>query len=542
MLRTAVLIAAALLLSTLAAEAPARDDYAAVRAKAFEHAQMAASSPSAVALAQSAARLGSRDPALAALIRERQEAEGRYAAADAVLAAARGKADPISLDRVKNLGPLVEQERAQLDALDARLRRDYPAFAELISPAPLPLQDTQALLGPDEALLLILPTPRGVQLFALRHDRIEWARGEATEAEVERLTERLRVAVDPVGAVRAAQDASGGAARDSEPAGFPRAEAYRLYGSVWAPVAGTIGDAETVYVVAGGALGSLPLSLLVTAPPRGSDLDPSSLRATPWLIKRHALSSLPSVSSLKALRSAAPRAAHEGFAGYGDPVLGDPAAAGALNPARYVRGSAADVAALKSLPSLPGTRRELGAMARAFRAPASAVKTGPAATERAVRGDDLSGVSVVAFATHGLLGGEFAGLAEPALVLTPPEQPSEADDGLLTASEAANLKLSADWVVLSACNTAEGGERLSGLTRAFFYAGAKAVLASHWRVRDDAAARLTADALTLYARKPEMGRAQALRRAALKLMADRSDPFFASPAAWAPFVVIGDGR
>jgi CHAT domain-containing protein len=84
----------------------------------------------------------------------------------------------------------------------------------------------------------------------------------------------------------------------------------------------------------------------------------------------------------------------------------------------------------------------------------------------------LSRYQVVAFATHGLVAGEIKGLAEPGLVLTVPDQPTEADDGLLTASEVATLALDADWVILSACNTAAGdkpgAEALSGLARTFF--------------------------------------------------------------------------
>jgi len=83
---------------------------------------------------------------------------------------------------------------------------------------------------------------------------------------------------------------------------------------------------------------------------------------------------------------------------------------------------------------------------------------------------------VLTFATHGLLAGDLKGLSEPALVLTPPKEGTELDDGLLTASEVAQLKLDADWVILSACNTAApdgtpGAEGLSGLAKAFFYAG-----------------------------------------------------------------------
>src|SRR5205814_8087133 len=87
------------------------------------------------------------------------------------------------------------------------------------------------------------------------------------------------------------------------------------------------------------------------------------------------------------------------------------------------------------------------------------------------------------------------GLAEPSLALTLPKQPTDLDDGLLTASEVAQLKLNADWVVLSACNTAAGdrpgAEALSGLARSFFYAGARALLVSHWAVASNAATRLT---------------------------------------------------
>jgi CHAT domain-containing protein len=107
----------------------------------------------------------------------------------------------------------------------------------------------------------------------------------------------------------------------------------------------------------------------------------------------------------------------------------------------------------------------------------------------------LADYRAVYFATHGLLAGDVKGLGEPSLALTIPNEPSELDDGLLTASEVAQLKLNADWVVLSACNTAAGdkpgAEALSGLARAFFYAGARALLVSHWAVDSDAATRLT---------------------------------------------------
>ena len=179
----------------------------------------------------------------------------------------------------------------------------------------------------------------------------------------------------------------------------------------------------------------------------------------------------------------------------------------------------------------------------------SAVVLGKDMTEAAVKAAPLSRYRIVHFATHGLLAGETAQLitarAEPALVLSPPDQPTEEDDGLLTASEVAGLKLDADWVVLSACNTAGGDERsaeaLSGLARAFFYAGARALLVSHWPVNSYAATMLTSRTFAEMRKSPTIGRAEGFRRAMLGLMSDDKRPWAAHPSMWAPFVVVGAG-
>jgi CHAT domain-containing protein len=144
-----------------------------------------------------------------------------------------------------------------------------------------------------------------------------------------------------------------------------------------------------------------------------------------------------------------------------------------------------------------------------------------------------------------LVAGEIAGLGEPALALSRPARASELDDGLLTASEIARLNLNAEWVVLSACNTAAGdkagAEAFSGLARAFFYAGARTLLVSHWPVDSSAAVQLTTTTFETLQQHPGMGRAEALRRSMLAYMHDRSNPLNAYPAFWAPFAVVGEG-
>jgi CHAT domain-containing protein len=174
---------------------------------------------------------------------------------------------------------------------------------------------------------------------------------------------------------------------------------------------------------------------------------------------------------------------------------------------------------------------------------------GSAATETTVKAlsdqGRLASYRVVHFATHGLLAGETESVgsgAEPALLLTPPDEATQADDGLLTASEVAHLKLNAQWVVLSACNTAggakAGAQPLSGLARAFFYAGARSLLVSHWYVDSDAAVKLVTGTFARAKLNPSEGRAEAVRRAMLALI-DSSGG--AHPATWAPFVVVGEG-
>ncbi|MDP6068841.1 MAG: CHAT domain-containing protein [Alphaproteobacteria bacterium] len=120
------------------------------------------------------------------------------------------------------------------------------------------------------------------------------------------------------------------------------------------------------------------------------------------------------------------------------------------------------------------------------------------------KGMDLSRIAVLAFATHGLVPGDLNGLLQPALALSSPKVTGSKDDGLLTMGEILGLKLDADWVVLSACNTGSdegaGAEAVSGLGRAFFYAGTRALLVSNWPVETTSAKTLTTDLFRRHAK------------------------------------------
>jgi len=318
-------------------------------------------------------------------------------------------------------------------------------------------------------------------------------------------------------------------------------------------------------VLADGGLQSLPFSVLVTKdpPPINKELmeedqlayftvqdeDLEAYRNTPWLIDSYAVSTIPAVSSLAVLRALARRStAPDPLIAFGDPLLGgDAGTSRGLDPRLlFKRGTVADTDAVRQLPRLPDTATELQSLARTLRAGKNALYLRAEATEQRVRTVSLDRARVVAFATHGLMAGEFGQLAEPALVLTPPAQATATDDGLLTASEIAQLRLNADWVVLSACNTAAadgtpGAEGLSGLAKAFFYAGTRALVVSHWAVFSDAARRLTTAMFAEAARNPGLGRAETLRRAMRTVRSEKDHPEYAHPTFWAPFVVVGEG-
>ncbi len=132
------------------------------------------------------------------------------------------------------------------------------------------------------------------------------------------------------------------------------------------------------------------------------------------------------------------------------------------------------------------------------------------------------------FATHGLLAGETEALAlskaEPALLLTPPQQATTEDDGLLTASEVAQLKLDADWVVLSACNTAQRRQAGRGGTirprASLFLCGCASATCVALGVNSDATVKLVTKAFDELKANPGLGRSEALRRSMLALCLD----------------------
>ena len=535
-----------------------------VRARAFMAAQDLDRSSAGAALAQASARVAAGRAGLAETVRRQQDLAVAARGYEARLLQALGDGDAATAQAMRQ-----ELARAgdELARLHAEVRAKFPRYAELVSSEPLDLAATQARLTPGEGLLLITPSDKDIHVFALTRTQVAWRQVKGAAKATAQAVVRLRCQTDPGTCPSAADPGAPGASPDDLPP-FDRQAAYGLYRDLIAPVEPALRGVKTLYVVTSGALSGLPLSVLQTqAPPQGARGDERSLMAAPWFADRYALVTLPAVSSLRALGSLKTPAAREPLVGYGDPVLGDrtagaaPAAArGGLRVFRSVGADGlglADPATLRQgLAPLPGTRAELLAMAAALGAPASALHMGPQATEAAVKASsDLPRARVIIFATHGLLPHALKGIEEPGLVLTPPAVATSDDDGVLTASEAARLSLSADWVILSACNTAAadgkpGAESLSGLAKAFLYAGAGGLLVSHWQVGDEVTAALTVQTIALQQADPKLSKAQALQAA---MRAVRTgvlpdgkplagwQPIWAHPGSWAPFVLVSAG-
>ena len=522
----------------------------------FEIAQWAVQSSAAAALQQMATRFSSGSGALANVVRESQDLGTLWRDKDKALIAAlskpEGQQDRTAIERLRKETTEIE---SRLAANAARLEREFSDYAALANPKPLKVEEVQTLLSGDEALVFFLAGARESHVFAVTRDAFEWRTIAVGEKALSDNIANFRRGLDTVELGRSSETGT--------PELFDLGVAHDLYATLLAPVEGVIKDKHHLLVVPAGPLTALPFHLLVSETPavaKPALKDIGTYRDAAWLLKRHAVTVLPSVASLKALRVFARKdESGKPLIGFGDPVFKEegtrPGAARVASTKAtaktraytdYWRGAGIDRDRLaEALPRLEDTADELKAIATRLGAPASDLYLRGGASETNVKRSRLADYRVVYFATHALVAGDVKGLGEPSLALTIPKQATDLDDGLLTASEVAQLKLNADWVVLSACNTIAGdkpgAEALSGLARAFFYAGARALLVSHWAVESSAATRLTTATFEIMAKDPKAGRSEAVRRAMLDYMNDNRNPLNAYPAFWAPFSVIGEG-
>lgn len=411
----------------------------------------------------------------------------------------------------------------------ADLRRkisiDFPDYARLASPTVTTVSAIRSRLGEGEGFLsiafgsafglvsLVTPTTLAVEKIDLS--------GSAVDDMVTQLRDGMIL-------------------RNGKVAPYDHGLAHQLYERLFGTLQTALSQVRHLHVVVAGSLSDFPFCALeIEAPVPG--------RARPlWMIDRFALTSWPSAGAFQLLHGDRPgSSAARPFLGIGAPKLSDPGARTSAGPPGICRdGRPFPRDLLEGLPSLPDAAAELRRVADLFHGEPDDLLIGDTATEGNLRKHPLADYRVLYFATHGLLANELRCQPEPSLVLSPPASPATGrdQDGLLEGSEIVRLKLDADLVVLSACNTAvqglrAGAESLVSLADTFFLAGARSVLASHWSVPSGSTTALMSEMFSHHVLRPTDGYAESLRQAQLVLV---DNPLTAHPVHWAGFTLIGE--
>jgi CHAT domain-containing protein len=523
------------------------------------------------AIGASTARAAVTSEELADLVRKEQDAQNQLKLMQTALT------ENLVVPREQQLPEVIKELKTKIDTLSRarqvltdEINTRFPKYAELIHPKPVSISQLQKHLHPGEVLISIYLADDQSYVWAIAPE------GEAVFSTVPLGRKRLsQMVID----LRRSLDPKPITLGDIPT--FDTTTAYDLYRKLLKPVEKGWESAKDLLIVAHGPLGQLPFAVLPTAPVSlGEEQELfGQYRKVPWLIRKTSVTRLPSASTFVNLRSvAAGDPMRRPFAGFGDPLFNPqqlasakeekakPAIVAASQPGqinvRGIRISEEGIldndkivsCTINNLKRLPDTSTEIKHIAKALGAnPSDDVFLGRQASEQQVKSMDLSDRKVIAFATHALVPGDLDGLNQPALALSSPSIAGNDEDGLLTMTEILRLKLNADWVVLSACNTGaaegRGAEAISGLGRAFFYAGTRAVLVSMWPVETTSARELTTGLFRYQQADQNLSRARALQKSALALIDGPGfkDPAsgkiaasYAHPLFWAPFIVVGE--
>lgn len=519
------------------------------------------------ALAAASARAIGGNPELAALVRQAQDLDKQVSAQLGVLNRVLAlPSDQREEATVRALRSEIDRLSKARDAAKSDILKRFRDYARLVEPQPPTLEEVRGVLKPGEAF---------ISFYLGQRESFVWAVPKSGAAQFVALPRSAGEIATTIKILRGSLEL---ADPDAPIPPFKAALAYELYEQLLKPVEAAWRGSKSLIVVTNGALGFFPLVLLPTSAPtpvaQASKVPFTDYRNVAWLARTHAVSYVPSASALRTLRQLPPASGkRKKMVGFGDPLFSTEQAAqaesetktasaetgpgaqrGATRPRRRsVPQLTEDSANIAQLNRLPDTADELKSIAGALGLnPAEVLHLEKDANEKQVKEIDLSTYRVVAFATHGLKAGDLDGLSQPALALTNPAVAGIDGDGLLTMEEVLNLKLDADWVVLSACNTGSGAdagaEAVSGLGRAFFYAGTRTLLVTNWSVDSASARDLVTDLFRRQADNPNLTRAEALQAAIVALMdgpgyiENGVEKYsYAHPLFWAPYTVIGDG-
>jgi len=513
------------------------------------------------------------NPKLAELVRQEQDlliqSEAALSMLSNAIIAPDSKRKPTIINDLKaSIEKLTEARNTLFEEIHIR----FPNYSNFINPKPVTLKQAQQSLNPNEALISIYASENYSYAWAIPHKGdIKFAVLRLNKKNLQKIVFNLRKSLAPE------------PGKFGDIPNYDLNNAYELYSKLLKPVENGWKDAKDLLVVASGPLGQLPFSVLPTASVKlGSEKNElfANYRKIPWLIRKASITRHPSVSSFITLRKLPPGdPARNAFVGFGDPYFNQDQFAMAkkekdvqkamlvsheerlhVRSIRVTETGNLDSEKITSshlglLNRLPDTAEEIKSIAKALDADLTKdIFLGKNASEHQVKTMELSDRRVIAFATHALVPGDLDGLDQPAIALSSPSVTGDNEDGLLTMGEVLKLKLNADWVVLSACNTGAadgaGAEAVSGLGQAFFYAGTRAILVSMWPVETTSAKKLTTRLFQYQKEDKTLSRARALQKSIFALIDDpglkdeasgKIIASYAHPLFWAPFIIVGEG-
>jgi CHAT domain-containing protein len=514
------------------------------------------------ALSEAAVRSGVNIPGLSDVIRKEQDAKNEMATLVTYIANQNAQQD------TKQNPQVVEQMRKRLFELEglrkgykAAIQKGYPEYFQLIQPKAPSTQEIAKLLAEDEVFVSILPMAGETYVWGIDHKgQTKFHRSDWSEEKTNTTVDALRKTLDVAGLGKRMPK-------------FDYQGAHAIYKAFFEPLGELTQGKKHMVVSTSSALAKLPFAVLQTQAFNGANpVD------APWLVKSMAVSHVPTASGWMSLKrfGKVPHSV-EPMVAWGDPLFDGKAVQKMADAAKVEKAdkpSGTQVAMAEpgttvrsvmntrsaaslevsdadayltysKIPPLPETRDEVEELAKILGAdPKNDLYLGANATRASVLKSSTSGQllkkQVVVFATHGLLAGDLPNLSQPALAMAATANP--ADSPLLTLEDVLSLKLNADWVVLSACNTAgadgRAEEAMSGLARGFFFAGSRSLLVTHWSVESESAMQLTTNAFASYKKDTAMRRSEALRQSMLAVM---KSPAFGHPAFWAPYALVGEG-
>lgn len=471
--------------------------------------------------------------------------------------------------RTEIISSLEQQIRRVEDGLrraEGAIEQAYPRYADLKRTKDMRIEDLQAVLRSDETVVAYAIGVTNSAAFLVRRDLFRVYELNVGGGELTAEVSRLRKGLSSLSGI--------GGTPGSEP--FDPELAHRLYRLLVAPMSADIADSSMIMICADDVLHTVPFEAFVSREPdmqsfRASSEDGSQgdkpylseFVKLQFLVDDHAFVYLPSATVLRSQRiypKVVSKKWQRPLIAFADPVFSSGEERPDVQKGEKTRGISVVSDMTKNaleittggfvLSRLEETADEAKAIALAVGGKTEDIFLGSRATEANLYKDGLHDARYLLFATHGLLGGEFQGIAEPSLVLTLVGNPTGID-GFLSMSEVLGLDLNAELAVLSACNTSgEGtkagkGEGFAGLTRSFMYAGVKSLMVTHWSVESQAATDLM---VQTFRNARQVSKAEALRRAKLA-MKDSFRPAgtdeggslsLSHPYFWAPYVLVGD--